>query len=170
LPYGTTDVPLTEDHDPRTVEEALVLGAQLWGEQRYFEAHECLEHVWHAAPEDDRDLWQGVIQLAVTAVHVQRGNRVGALAMLDRVEARLGRYPDEHRGVDVAGALATAARMGAQLRADEPVDLPGFPATPSGAWFTPDSGVLEPPAAPTPVPEEPAWVAAGQRRQARRRP
>jgi uncharacterized protein len=53
----------------------------LWDEQRFFEAHECLEHVWHAAP-DDRDLWQGVIQVAVAGVHLQRGNPTAAPASL----------------------------------------------------------------------------------------
>ncbi|MEX0835666.1 MAG: hypothetical protein WD010_06215, partial [Nitriliruptor sp.] len=50
LPYGTTDVPVTEEHEPVTVEEALLLGVGLWNDERLLEAHECLEHLWHAAP------------------------------------------------------------------------------------------------------------------------
>ena len=173
LPYGTTGVPFTEDHDPATVEEALDLGMRLWDEHRYFEAHECLEHVWHAAPEDDQDLWQGVIQVAVAGVHLQRGNPAGATALLDRAGSRLARYPDVHRGIDVAAArqycheAAQAVRDGG-LDAAPP--MPAFPAVAGGRpWFTPDPAALGPPADPTPIPDEPTWLAAGRPREPRRR-
>lgn len=129
LPYGTTGVPLTEDHDPATVEEALRLGARLWDRHRFFEAHECLEHVWHGASEDDRDLWQGVIQVAVAGVHLQRGNLLGARALLQRAEERLSRYPDVHRGIEVGHVRRFCLDAMANVeagRADRVV-LPAFP-------------------------------------------
>jgi uncharacterized protein len=172
LPYGTTDVPLTEDHDPVTVEEALALGVALWDEERFFEAHECLEAVWHAAPQADRDFWQGVIQVAVACVHHQRGNLDGAIALLGRARERLTPYPDVHRGVDVDqlrvfcdGAAAALEDAGEVVE----VGLPRFPAMDGGPWFTPDPSALEPPATPTPVPDEPLWRQAGQDRAPRRR-
>jgi uncharacterized protein len=172
LPYGTTDVPLIEDHDPATVEEALALGVALWDEERFFEAHECLEAVWHASPEDDRDLWQGVIQVAVSCVHHQRGNLDGAVALLGRARERLTPYPDVHRGIDVDqlrvfcdGAAAALRDAGAVIE----VGYPRFPAMDDGPWFTPDPAALEPPMHPTPVPDGPTWRAAGRDRPARRR-
>jgi uncharacterized protein len=170
LPYGTRGVPLTEEHEPATVEDALALGIALWAEQRFFEAHECLEHVWHAAPEDDRDLWQGVIQIAVAGVHLQRGNPTGAAALLDRAADRLDRYPETHRGIEAATARSWCRQAAATVRRGA-VDLtvPAFPATPTGAWFTPDPAALTPPDRPTPIPDEPAWRAAGRPRQPRRR-
>ncbi len=172
LAYGTTDVPLTEEHEPDTVEQALALGAQLWDQQRFFEAHECLEHVWHASPEDDRDLWQGVIQVAVAGVHLQRGNQVGAAALFQRAGERLSRYPDQHRGIEVErarGFCLAAVAMLADGEAER-IELPAFPAGAQGAWFTPDPEALEPPEQPTPVPDEPVWLAAGQPRSPRTRP
>lgn len=160
LPYGTTDVPLTEDHDPTTVEEALALGVALWDEERLFEAHECLEHVWHAAPDADRDLWQGVIQVAVAGVHLQRDNLEGATATLDKAHRRLRSYPDVHRGIDVEqlvvfceGAVAALRDAGVVIE----VGFPRFPAMDDGPWFTTDPSLLYPPAVPTPVPDGPAW-------------
>lgn len=169
LPYGTTGVELAEDHDPVTVEEALALGSSLWAAGRYFEAHECLEHVWHAAPRDDRDLWQGVIQLAVAAVHLQRGNPDGAIALLGRARERLGRYPEVHRGVDVAAARRYCVDASDALASGTTPAMPPFPATPDGVWFTPDAAALGPPAQPTPIADEPLWLAAGRPRQPRRR-
>jgi uncharacterized protein len=172
LPYGTTGVPLTEDHDPATVEEALELGVRLWDEERFFEAHECLEAVWHASPEDDRDFWQGVIQVAVGGVHLQRGNRDGAVALLGRARERLTPYPEVHRGVDVDelrrfcdGARERWGRARRSTSSPRPASRP----PPTGPWFTPDPSALEPPAQPTPVPDEPAWRAAGRDRDPRRR-
>jgi hypothetical protein len=111
-----------------------------------------------------------VIQLAVAAVHVQRDNPAGALAILDRVEERLSRYPDTHRGVDVVGARRQARQLGAAIDRGATHPMPSFPATPDGAWFTPDPAALDRPTTPTPIPDEPVWLAAGQRRQARQRP
>jgi uncharacterized protein len=164
LPYGTVGVPTTEDHDPATVEEALALGAALWDDQRYFEAHECLEHVWHAAPAADRDLWQGVIQVAVAGVLLQRDNPAGALALLERAAERLATYPPVHRGIAVATVRAACEQAAFLVRHGDPaaVELPSFPATADGAWFTPDPDALHPPATPTPVPDEPAWRAASR--------
>lgn len=148
LPYGTSGVPLTEDHEPEDVEQALALGIELWDQQRFFESHECLEHVWHAAPPDDADLWQGVIQVAVAGVHLQRGNPSGARTLLDRAAQRLSGYPDTHRGIDVAGALRGCRELLAALEVctDTSVLIIGrFPATADGVWFTPDLVASESP-------------------------
>jgi uncharacterized protein len=172
LPYGTTGVPLTEDHDPATVEDALALGIALWDQQRFFEAHECLEHVWHAAAEADRDLWQGVIQIAVAGVHLQRGNLSGAAALFRRARERLEPYPDQHRGIAVGRAVAACASAERRLSEGEALTqavVPGFPSTPAGAWFTPDPDALQPPTTPTPIPDEPVWLAAGRARRPRQR-
>lgn len=169
LPYDTAEVELAEEHDPATVEEALEVGVRLWGEQRYFEAHECLEQVWHAAPPDDEDLWQGVIQVAVAAVHLQRGNPDGAIALFGRARERLERYPPTHRGIDVATARRWCVDAAAELRAGGEPSLPSFPAADGGAWFTTDPSALVPSEEPTPIADEPAWVAAGRPRRPRTR-
>ncbi|MFO7777556.1 MAG: DUF309 domain-containing protein [Nitriliruptoraceae bacterium] len=172
LPYGTSGVPLTEEHEPRDVEHALTLGVGLWGEQRYFEAHECLEHVWHAAPLEDADLWQSVIQIAVAGVHLQRGNPGGARALLVRSAERFAGYPDVHRGIDVVAAVARCQELVGALddgALADTLDVGPFPAVPTGAWFTPDPAALAPPAGPTPLVDEPTWLTAGRPRRARAR-
>lgn len=171
LAYGVSDVPLAEEHDPVTVEEALELGKGLWNQQRFFEAHECLEAVWHASPSVDRDLWQGVIQVAVAEVHRQRGNPSGAATLCRRAETRLRAYPEQHRGIDVAAALGHCGAVLAEILStgvDAALPAPAFPETSGGAWFTPDPSALRPPDVSTPVPTEPVWVTAGERRAPQR--
>ena len=166
LPYGTTGVPLTEEHEPDTVEEALRLGVELWAQQRLFEAHECLEFVWHAAPEADRDLWQGVIQVAVAGVHLQRDNPDGAAATFRKAARRLRPYPDVHRGVRVDVLRDVCAAGAAALDAGDvaAVGLPQLATVPDGAWFTADPAALEVPTGPTPIDRTPAWQQRPRRR------
>lgn len=166
LPYDTDETELIEEWEYDTVEEALELGVWLWNQQRFFESHECLEDVWHAAPEPDRGFWQGVIQVAVAAVHHQRGNPTGAAALLDRAGRRLEHYPSAHRGVDVHAlvlhARAAAQRGREQGRAGPP---PSFPTVGDGPWFAVDPQAEAPSPRPTPVPDEPTWEAARRPRQ-----
>jgi uncharacterized protein len=171
LPYDTTETELLEEWEYDTVEEALELGIRLWDEHRWFEAHECLEDVWHAAPDADRDFWQGVIQVAVAGVHHQRGNPAGAAALLDRARAKLERYPDAHRGVDVAALCRHARAAAARAREDGEAGLPpAFPAVDQGPWFATEADATAPPPEPTPVPDEETWEAARRPRRDRRPP
>ena len=129
LPHGTVGVLLAEDAEPATLREAIVLGIARWDDRRYFEAHELLEHAWRTGPEVDRELWKGVIQVAVAAVHLQRGNRIGARRLLDRALARLAAQPDVRGGVDVAALrrTATAARSALDAGLVPPADWGPFP-------------------------------------------
>jgi len=155
LPYGTDVTELVEEHAYDTLDQALAIGVDLWRRQRYFEAHECLEEVWHEAAEADREFWKGVIQVAVGAVHVQRDNPDGAVTLWNRAADYLDPYPDEHHGVDV-GSLRRLARDGAVRVAaggTAGVPLPGFPAHAAGPYVgaTPDDG-------PHPLRDAPPWA------------
>jgi hypothetical protein len=59
----------------------LAIAVDLWDEERFFEAHEVLEGVWHQAPDPDRLFWQGIIQVAVACCHHQRGNPTGSASL-----------------------------------------------------------------------------------------
>ena len=84
----------------QTLEEA----QRLLDTGRPFHAHEVLEAAWKGAPDADRDLWQGLAQIAVGLTHARRGNARGAAALLRRGISRLDGYPDRGpHGIDVAG-------------------------------------------------------------------
>lgn len=84
--------------------EALAEAQRLLDAGRPFHAHEVLEATWKAAPDADRDLWQGLAQIAVGLTHALRGNARGAAALLRRGVRRLESYPDRGpHSVDVAG-------------------------------------------------------------------
>ncbi len=43
-----------------------------WNEQRYYEAHDVLEHLWLATRSADADYFKGLIQAAGGFVHLQK--------------------------------------------------------------------------------------------------
>jgi hypothetical protein len=116
LPYGAEGVePVSEEPLPpfETVQKAM----DLLREGRPFSAHEVFEARWKDAPDEERDLWQGMAQICVGLTHVARGNTVGASRLVERGAGRLERYADgggPTYGMDLLGfaaeARATVAR------------------------------------------------------------
>jgi hypothetical protein len=83
---------------------------------RPFHAHEVLEGTWKTAPADERDLWQGLAQLAVGLTHALRDNRKGAEAVLTRGRDRLAPYAEAPpHGIDVTGLMTWANSVLTQL-------------------------------------------------------
>jgi uncharacterized protein len=92
--------------------EALAEAQRLLDAGRPFHAHEVLEAAWKAAPDAERDLWQGLAQIAVGVTHALRGNAHGAATLLRRGASRLGRYPGRGpHDIDVAGLRSRSAEI-----------------------------------------------------------
>jgi uncharacterized protein len=126
--------------------DAVVLAQRLIDEGRPFHAHEVFEAVWKSGPDDQRDLWQGLAQIAVGLTHARRGNSRGAVSLLrrgsaaveayrasaeayragadaDRAPADPGNSADEPRGgrpadIDAAGIVGAATRLADRIAAD----------------------------------------------------
>jgi len=88
-----------------------------------FNAHEVLEAAWTHRPSAERDLWQGLAQLAVGVTHTQRGNVTGAVSLLRRGAERLAgvRAPAPF-GIDLAGLRAFAIGLADDLAAGVAID------------------------------------------------
>ncbi|MER7362788.1 DUF309 domain-containing protein [Nonomuraea wenchangensis] len=89
LPYGSPGVPRVPDDYAPTAEQALADGRRFLAEGMPFHAHEVFEGRWKCAPEEERELWQGLAQICVGLTHLQRGNGRGALTLFARGAARV---------------------------------------------------------------------------------
>ncbi len=99
-------------------EQALATAQKLLDAGLAFQAHEVLEAAWKAAPPAERDLWQGLAQLAVGLTHARRGNPRGAATLLRRGADRLSGYPAQGpHGVDVAGLRRTCGALADRIEA-----------------------------------------------------
>ena len=102
---------------------ALEAGLDLIRRGEYFAAHEELEDAWRAAPEEERDFFQGLVHVAVAWYQAGRDNRVGCERQLEKAARRLGPYAPEHRGVDVASLLAQVEKA-VRIVATDSLELP----------------------------------------------
>jgi uncharacterized protein len=92
-------------------------GIELFNRGEYFDSHEELEHAWKAEPGPGRELYRGILQIAVAYLQITRHNYNGAIKMFLRSRQWLDPLPDICRGVDVAGLRRDAAAVRALLEA-----------------------------------------------------
>ena len=78
-----------------------------------------LEASWKAAEPAERDLWQGLAQVAVGLTHAQRGNASGAAALLRRGAGAVSGYAgDPPHGIDAAGIVRSADYLADRIERD----------------------------------------------------
>ena len=114
LPRGAAGVERVPDDLVLPPAESLAEAQRLLDAGRPFHAHEVLEGTWKAAPDTERDLWQGLAQLAVGLTHRARGNPAGAATLLLRGAERIEPYAlHPPHGVDVPGLVRAARALAA---------------------------------------------------------
>jgi uncharacterized protein len=90
--------------------EAAALADRLLRDGRPFHAHEVLEAAWKHGPATERDLWQGLAQIAVGLTHARRGNARGAVTLLGRGVQRVRGYQNGGGVQDGGGSRRAAGR------------------------------------------------------------
>ncbi|MBT2442814.1 DUF309 domain-containing protein [Streptomyces sp. ISL-36] len=119
LPHGAEGVPRQPEGVARTPDGTLREAQRLLDAGMPFHAHEVFEDAWKTGPAEERDLWQGLAQLAVGLTHAARGNAAGGARLLRRGAARISGQADPY-GIDVDGLVRWARELAA--RADEVTD------------------------------------------------
>ena len=123
---GTDRIP---DDLQLTGTDAVRLADQLMRAGRPFAAHEVLEASWKSGPAGERDLWQGLAQIAVGYTHASRGNARGAVTLLRRGAERVRGYrrtvdDDGPYGIDLPAVLAAADDLAASVERGGLADIP----------------------------------------------
>jgi uncharacterized protein len=93
----------------------------LFNNEAFFEAHEVLEDVWRAAPEEQKKFLQGLIQVAVAMHHHSKGNLIGAQSLLARASRNLSGYPEDFHGIRLSTLLHSLADWHRALAEGVPV-------------------------------------------------
>ncbi|MFG2888810.1 DUF309 domain-containing protein [Streptomyces sp. NPDC048248] len=121
LPYGSPGVARQPEGVPRTPGESLTEAQRLLDAGMPFHAHEVLEDAWKAAPEEERELWRGLAQLAVGLTHAARGNVSGAAALLDRGASAIRPYAEEPPyGIGIGELISWASELTGRLSGPVP--------------------------------------------------
>lgn len=86
----------------------------------WFTCHEVLEHLWLDETRPERDVYKGILQIAVGLLHAENGNHAGALRLLERGTGHLVPFLPAWFGVDLAALRDEALRLRATLAALPP--------------------------------------------------
>ena len=99
-----------------TVERAYQHGLELARAGRFFDAHEAFETAWRACDPAERDFFQGLVHVVVSAYQAGRGRPVAAERQRVKALTRLAAYGPAHRGLDVELLRARLDRAEADPR------------------------------------------------------
>ena len=72
--------------------DAFLHGLDLLNNGEYFEVHEAIETAWRAEPGEIRQLYQGILQVAVVYHHITHHNNKGARKLIRRVISNLSPF------------------------------------------------------------------------------
>ena len=78
-----------------------IQGLRLFNAGEFFEAHEELELAWREEAGEIRNLYRGILQVAVTYLHITRGNYNGAVKVYGRSLKWMQGWSDVCRGIHV---------------------------------------------------------------------
>jgi predicted metal-dependent hydrolase len=91
-------------------------GLRLFNAGHYFEAHEALEDAWNAERGKIRELYRGILQIAVVYLHITRRNYDGALKVYGRSQRWMKDWPAVCRGIRVEELRRNAGNVIAELQ------------------------------------------------------
>ena len=97
--------------DVSTVDGSYQDGLELARAGRFFDAHEAFEAAWRACAEPERDFFQGLVHVVVSAYQRERGRPVATERQRLKALQRLEAYEPAHRGLDVAALRAALNRL-----------------------------------------------------------
>lgn len=83
--------------DPR-----LRRAVDLFNAGEWYACHDGFEELWHETLGPDRPVLQGILQIAVAQLHLERGNRHGATVLMGEGLGRLRRCGTAALGLDLA--------------------------------------------------------------------
>lgn len=116
--------------EPTRLPDGVREGIELFNQRRYFEAHEVIEHEWHAERGPIRRLYQGILQIGVGFYHALNGNHKGAVLLLTDGIAKTSEFVPRALGVNTGKLVEEAQRCLDVIRQLSPDELGQFdPAT-----------------------------------------
>ena len=93
-------------------------GVELFNAGEWYAAHDLFEELWHETADPERRSLQGILQVAVAQLHLQRGNRCGATILFGEALGRLKRPGTPDLGVDLASLCRAAQQRLEALQQD----------------------------------------------------
>ena len=79
------------------------IGMKLFNSCQWYKSHDVFEEIWHETGGPERQLLQGILQVAVAQVHLENSNKNGATILYGEALGRLKKYQLNNVGLDIVG-------------------------------------------------------------------
>ena len=79
------------------------IGMKLFNSRQWYKSHDVFEEIWHETGGPERQLLQGILQVAVAQVHFENSNINGATILYGEALGRLKKFQLSNLGLDIVG-------------------------------------------------------------------
>jgi len=86
------------------------IGMKLFNSCQWYKSHDVFEEIWHETGGSERQLLQGILQVAVAQVHLENSNLNGATILYGEALGRLKNFQINNLGLDVVGLCNCIAK------------------------------------------------------------
>ena len=86
------------------------VGMKLFNSCQWYNSHDVFEEIWHETGGHERQLIQGILQVAVAQVHLENGNLNGATILYGEALGRLKKFHLTNFGLDIEGLSNCVSR------------------------------------------------------------
>ena len=86
------------------------IGMKLFNSCQWYKSHDVFEEIWHETGGPERQLLQGILQVAVAQVHLENRNINGATILYGEALGRLKRFQLSNLGIDIEGLSKCVSR------------------------------------------------------------
>ena len=104
------------------------IGMKLFNSCQWYKAHDVFEEIWHETGGPERQLLQGILQIAVAQVHLENSNINGATILYGEALGRLKRFQITNLGLDIAGLSNCISKRLELLQTGKKLDGCSLPA------------------------------------------
>jgi hypothetical protein len=126
--------------DPRFRQAVLLFNSADW-----YSCHDVFEELWHETQGPMRAVLQGILQIAVAHLHLERGNRHGATVLLGEGLGRLSSCGDSAAGLALVPLRRCCAERLGVLQDGRPVGSLPLPWLGGCEWPQPVEPAVESP-------------------------
>ena len=86
------------------------IGMKLFNSCQWYKSHDVFEEIWHETCGPERQLLQGILQVAVAQVHLENSNINGATILYGEALGKLKRFHLSNSGLDIEGLSKCVSR------------------------------------------------------------
>lgn len=76
-------------------------GIKLFNDSDFFSAHDFFEDIWMEVKQEEKDFFQGLVQISVGCYHLICGNFIGSVSQLTKGKEKLNKYKPDYYKINI---------------------------------------------------------------------